>query len=285
MRNKLKLLLLCLVLSACASRTQKAENEALPAGQPPESVLSRQVVSAQEQSARLEVRLSEFEKKISTLGQLVRKLTKQQNSLEARLDNLGRGLKTAPTPPISKQKPPRRISPTRRRMSRKPPAKPTSKPRPTQARRTIRSKQKKRNISSPAGGALTSQEAYNVAYRAIRARKSEEAILHFRDFLARFPGSKLAGNAQYWLGESYYDLREYPASLEEFKKVIKRYPKSRKVPDAYYKRGLTYLRIKDPGRAALEFEKLIENHPKHRLFEKTQKRLRALYRAGVEKNR
>ncbi len=78
-------------------------------------------------------------------------------------------------------------------------------------------------------------------------------------------------------------LREYPASLEGFKKVINRYPKSRKVPDAYYKRGLTYLRIKDPRRAALEFEKLIENHPKHRLFEKTQKKLRALYRAGVEK--
>ena len=80
-------------------------------------------------------------------------------------------------------------------------------------------------------------------------------------------------------------LREYPASLEGFKKVINRYPKSRKVPDAYYKRGLTHLRIKDPRRAALEFEKLIENHPKHRLFEKNQKKLRALYRAGVEKNR
>ncbi len=95
--------------------------------------------------------------------------------------------------------------------------------------------------------------------------------MHFRDFLARFPKSKLAGNAQYWLGESYYDLREYPASLEEFNKVVKRYPKSRKVPDAYYKRGLTYLRMKDPRRAALEYEKLIENYPKHRLFEKTQK--------------
>jgi TolA-binding protein len=208
MRNQLKLVLLCVVLSACASRTQKAENEVLPDGQPPESVLSRQVVSAQEQSARLEVRLSEFEKKISTLGQLVRKLTKQQNSLEARLDNIGRDPKTAPSPPLSRQKPPRKISPPRRRMSHKSPPKPTLKPRTTRTWRTIRSKQKKRKISSPVGGALTSQEAYNVAYRAIRARKSEEAILHFRNFLTRFPGSELAGNAQYWLGESYYDLRE-----------------------------------------------------------------------------
>ncbi len=145
---------LCVALSACASSPQKTENEVFAAEQPPESVLSRQLVSAQEQSARLEVRLSEFENKISTLGQLVRELTKQQNGLEARLDNIGRGLKNSPSPPLSKQKPPRTILPSRRRMVRKSSAKPIPKIRTTQPREAIRNKQNKRKISLPDGKAL-----------------------------------------------------------------------------------------------------------------------------------
>ena len=120
------------------------------------------------------------------------------------------------------------------------------------------------------------QEAYNLAYRAIRQRKSEEAILLFRNFLRRFPKSRLAANAQYWLGESYYDLKEYPASLEEFQKVLLRYPRSRKVPDALFKRALTYNRMKNPRSAALEFEKLIEKYPRHPLSQKASGRLRGM---------
>jgi len=123
----------------------------------------------------------------------------------------------------------------------------------------------------------TPREAYNAAYRAIRAKRNEEAILLFRNFLRRYPKSQLAGNAQYWLGESYYDLREFPASLEEFLKVIKHYPKSRKVPDAYYKRGLTYLQVRNLRRAALEFKKLLESFPDHHLTKKAWKKLQFLH--------
>jgi len=235
-------------------------------------LLSRQVVSAQEQGARLEVRLSDFEKKIGTLGQLVRKLAKQQNGLEERIERLQRtsgAIEKTPSAPriqkASRPRTPNKKTPQPRREKKKSTAK---------ARRFITTK-----------AILTAQESYNIAYRSIRARKSEEAILYFRSFLRQFPKNKLAANAQYWLGESYYDLREYPAALEEFKKVLTRYPNSRKGPDAYYKRALTYLRIKNPRLAALEFEKLIEEFPKDRLTEKAKKRLRTLHQAGISTQR
>lgn len=267
MRNKFALAIVLLALSACASIPEE-ESATAPTEQPSETLLSHQVVAAQEQSVRLEVRLSEFEKKIGTLGQLVRKLAKQQNGLEERIERLHRGdgaTGKAPSPP-------------RVRSATRPGAqqKTSSPPRRGKSQSAAKARQ---SIST--SSALTAQESYNIAYRSIRARKSEEAILHFRSFLRRFPNNKLAANAQYWLGESYYDLKEYPAALEEFGKVLTRYPNSRKAPDAYYKRALTYLRIKNPSLAALEFEKLIEEFPKDRLTEKAKSRLRTLQQAGI----
>ena len=37
----------------------------------------------------------------------------------------------------------------------------------------------------------------------------------FEAFLSNYPKHKLAGNAQYWLGESYYVTKNYEIALEE----------------------------------------------------------------------
>jgi hypothetical protein len=61
-------------------------------------------VAAQEQSAQLDVRLSDFEKKIGTRGQLVRNLAKQQNGIEERMERLHRASGAsgkAPIPPVT----------------------------------------------------------------------------------------------------------------------------------------------------------------------------------------
>ena len=38
----------------------------------------------------------------------------------------------------------------------------------------------------------------------------------FREFLKLYGGSDLADNAQYWLGECFYDRKDYPAAVREF---------------------------------------------------------------------
>ena len=283
MRNVTALMLILWALSACAAAPQEEEILATSSGPKSETLLSRQAVAAQEQSARMEVRISEFEKQLGVLGQLVRRLTQRQSSLEARLERQGRRPK--PAAATSRPRPvSRRYFSPKKRARRQPTPKAVFRaPRPPPAvlKRAKRPPRRRARKKLP----RTSREAYNVAYRAIRARRGEEAILLFRNFLRRFPRNRLAANAQYWLGESYYDLKEFPASLEEFQKVIKRYPKSRKVPDAYYKRGLTYLRIRDHRRAALEFEKLIENFSRHHLTKKARKQLQSLHLAGRRKPR
>jgi len=256
------------VLSACAGLPPggEAPPRAEAASSASQDLLQRQVVTAQEQSARLEVKVSQFSTQLKTLASVVREIQNRQSALEDRIEHLRRELLSRRVPPAPKAAP----KPKPRRAAKKPPPPP-----PKPARRARAPRMPTKTLAS-----LTPQEAYNRAYRAIREKKNTEAILHFQDFLKRFPRNRLAANAQYWLGESYYDLKKFPTALEEFEKVVMVYPQSRKVPDALYKRGLTYLRLKDSRKAALEFEKLLERFPNHPLTEKARGQLRTLGQAG-----
>lgn len=50
---------------------------------------------------------------------------------------------------------------------------------------------------------------YENAWRAVEKKDYRIAISRFKDFLKKYPKSKLAGNAQYWIGECHYALREF----------------------------------------------------------------------------
>ena len=71
----------------------------------------------------------------------------------------------------------------------------------------------------------------------MQGRKYEEAGRAFGQFLASFPQSPLADNAQYWLAETQYVRGQYQPALAEFQKVLDRYPQSAKLPDALLKVG------------------------------------------------
>lgn len=279
MRIKCAPVILLFLLSACAGLQQSEEGGGpAPAASKGEGLLRQQIVNAQEQSARLEVRLSKFEKKITTLGNVIRGLETNQTRLEETIARFRRGTEG--------------MAPPRARARRRAPARKANKT--SRERRTSRSSYPAGPVSSispkaPAGletasGARSASikplDDYRRAYRSVRDKKNNQAILQFQNFLRRYPGNRLAANAQYWLGESYYDLRKFSTSLIEFQKVINRYPSSRKVPDALYKKGLTYLRTENPQKAALEFEKLIKKFPDHRLTPRARLKLQSLNNAG-----
>ena len=46
--------------------------------------------------------------------------------------------------------------------------------------------------------------AYQAAFDLLKAGQYDRAIPAFQSFLAAYPGSQLADNAQYWLGEAFY---------------------------------------------------------------------------------
>jgi tol-pal system protein YbgF len=107
---------------------------------------------------------------------------------------------------------------------------------------------------APARPAGTDQQNYQAAFDLMQARKYEEAGKAFTEFLAGFPQSPLADNAQYWLGETYYVRGQYQTALPQFQKVLDAYPQSAKLPDALLKIGYCQAELgnRDAARTALQ---------------------------------
>lgn len=95
----------------------------------------------------------------------------------------------------------------------------------------------------------------------VNANQYKEAILSFKSFLVSYPKSIYADNAQYWIGECYFAMRDFAAAVAEFQNVIKKYPSSRKVAASLLKQGLSFFEMQsfDDSRAFLS--KLISRFP------------------------
>lgn len=90
-----------------------------------------------------------------------------------------------------------------------------------------------------AAGSGSPEQTYNAALSAMGNSDYAGAERGFRDFLARFPRHALAGNAQYWLGETYYIRRDYAAASAAFANGYKNYRSSPKGPDNLLKLGMS----------------------------------------------
>ncbi|HEY2746156.1 MAG TPA: tol-pal system protein YbgF [Polyangia bacterium] len=94
---------------------------------------------------------------------------------------------------------------------------------------------------------------YKSAYDDLRAGKHEAAEHGFREFVKKYPHHDYADNAQYWLGECFYDQRAFDKAAPEFRAVVQRWPSGNKAPDAMLKLGFSLLALGDvdKGRATL----------------------------------
>jgi tol-pal system protein YbgF len=112
-----------------------------------------------------------------------------------------------------------------------------------------------------AGAAATDKGYYQTAFDLLKNGQYDKAITAFQQFLAAFPDSSLADNAQYWLGEGYYVNKDYESALKSFRQVVDKYPGSRKLPDALLKVGFCNYELKRwaPAREALN--QVVRNHP------------------------
>ncbi len=103
---------------------------------------------------------------------------------------------------------------------------------------------------------------YRRYYEALRAGNHSFAVTGFRNFVERFPRHDFADNAQYWLGEAFYDQKRYKSALVEFRKVIDNHPQGNKVPDALLKLGYCYLQNGNAAEAKAVWKQVIAVYPK-----------------------
>jgi len=107
------------------------------------------------------------------------------------------------------------------------------------------------------------QADYKAAYALLspQVRRYDDAAKAFTAFLAKYPDSPLAANAQYWLGEAYYVSQRNEKALAAFSGLVADYSKSAKVPGALYKIGRIQLSDGDKVKAAETLQKVVDDYP------------------------
>lgn len=146
---------------------------------------------------------------------------------------------------------------------------PTYRPSPTVTRERAPVTRKSPKVSARARKAPTRGEAssaaadeYRAAVELVRSGKTEEAITALRAFLRAYPRHDYADNAQYWLGEAYYAVKDYQHALVEFRATIETYPRGNKVPDALLKVGYCYQALGQADKARAVLEQVVNLYPK-----------------------
>ena len=126
----------------------------------------------------------------------------------------------------------------------------------------------------PAPRVENPEQAYSAALATFRAHEYGQAVLDFVDFIAKHPGHRLVGNAQYWIGEAYYVQRDYRQALVEFQKVLDVAPSSPKVADALLKMGFCHRALHDENRARQTWDRVEKDYPKSEAAVKARALLR-----------
>jgi tol-pal system protein YbgF len=121
-------------------------------------------------------------------------------------------------------------------------------------------------MSPPASGSVlpggSAAEQYDYAFGLMKQAKYPDAEAAFKEFVEAHPKDQMAGNAQYWLGETYYARGKYREAASAFAEGYKRYPKSSKAPDGLLKLGMSLARADQKQNACVALAKLGEEFPR-----------------------
>lgn len=108
----------------------------------------------------------------------------------------------------------------------------------------------------------TPKEQYDHAYDLLLRRDLPKAEVALRAFVDHHPKHELAGNAIYWLGETFYARKNFPEAIKIYYQAYKSYPKGNKAPDVLLKLGMSLGSIGEKESACSAFDELAKAHPK-----------------------
>lgn len=122
------------------------------------------------------------------------------------------------------------------------------------------------NPAPPSGGGAagggSADQLYDDAFKKLQEGDYAGAERGFKTFVQRNPQNKLAGNAQYWLGETYYARRDYQNAMTAFAEGYKAYRTSPKGPDNLLKLGITMAALNRKSDACAVFARFNQDYPR-----------------------
>jgi tol-pal system protein YbgF len=191
--------------------------------------------------ASLGVKLDQMSTEFQGVRESVMDLTERMNKMQAQMTDLGNSVKTLQAPPA-------------------PPPPTGSNP---------------GTAATPPPG-LSAKQLYDSSMKDRSGGNLDLALQGFEEYLKYFSDTELAPNAQFYIGQIYYDKNDFPNAIRAFDAVLERFPENNKTPDAMYMKGMALLKSTQRNAAAQEFLTLIQKYPNSDVTAKARQQRRAL---------
>lgn len=238
------------------------------------------------QAARIELRLNQFEAELRTLTGQVEEMRFQTESVGNRLDRLVADVdlrlqqleQGGAAAPMADSGDPAAMAASQGLAPGAPGTAPASGAAPqtlgTIAETDLQNFRRQQSAVPPAAApaapapapqaavlpGTTPREQYDYAFGLLRQANYQGAEQALAEFLTRHPDDALAGNAKYWLGETYYVRGDYQSAAVTFAEGFEAYPDNPKAPDNLLKLGMSLASLGSKADACGTFEVLQQRY-------------------------
>jgi tol-pal system protein YbgF len=113
--------------------------------------------------------------------------------------------------------------------------------------------------AAPAGNP---DELFNAALASLRRGSFSTARAGFEEFLRSHPRHANAADAQFYIGETFYEARDFERAWAAYGRVLELYPASPRASTALYKAALISLEQGNRDRARVMFNQVVSAYPR-----------------------
>ncbi len=131
-------------------------------------------------------------------------------------------------------------------------------------------------ISADPSDPAPEDRAFEAAYGLFKAGSHTNAVKAFQEFLKKYPDSVHVPNANYWLGNAQFALKDYQGALDTYQGLLKDFPDTPKTADVLFGIAGCQQGLKRPNAAHKTLKQLIAKYPTSEAAAKARKLLAAV---------
>lgn len=103
--------------------------------------------------------------------------------------------------------------------------------------------------------------AFEAAYGLFKGGSHENAVTAFQEFLKKYPESVHAPNANYWLGNAQFALKDYKSALGTYQGLLKAFPGMPKAAEVLFNVAGCQQELKQDAAAQKTLKQLVAKYP------------------------
>ena len=130
-------------------------------------------------------------------------------------------------------------------------------------------------VSADPSDPVPEDRAFEAAYGLYKSGNYANAAKAFQDFIKTFAASSRVSDANYWLGNAQFALKDYKNSMVTYQKLLKDFPESLKAADAMYGVSNCLKGLRKPIAARKTLKQLVARYPASEAAAKARKLLAA----------